>query len=43
MPRPNLSDVPVELFEKVLEDLDIFDILHLKLVRVSPTLRALLL
>ena len=31
-----LSNLPVELFERVLEYLDILDIVRLKLVRTSP-------
>ena len=36
MPSARLSNLPVELFEGVLEYLEIFDIVRLKLVRASP-------
>lgn len=39
MPSARLSNLPVELFERVLEYLDIFDIVRLKLVRASPFIK----
>ena len=33
MPSARLTNLPVELFEEILEYLDIFDIVRLKLVR----------
>lgn len=41
MPVGGLSDLPVELFERVLEYLDIIDILRLKLVRTPSIIQRL--
>jgi len=42
MASVNLSNLPVELFEGILEYLDILDILRLKLVRTPVVIRRLL-
>jgi len=41
MPSVGLSDLPVELFERVLEYLGILDILRLKLVRTPSIVQRL--
>ena len=38
----SLSNLPVELFEKILEYLDVIDILPLKLVRAPPIIQRFL-
>ena len=42
MPSASLSSLPVELFERILEYLDILDIIRLKLVRTPPIVQRLL-
>lgn len=36
MPSASLANLPVELFEKILESIDILDVVRLKLVRIPP-------
>ena len=42
MPSAGLSNLPVELFEGILEYIDILDVVRLKLVRTPPIIRRLL-
>lgn len=41
MPGANLSTLPVELFARILEDIEILDILRLKLVRTFLIVKTL--
>jgi hypothetical protein len=36
MHSASLANLPVELFERILESLDILDVVRLKLVRIPP-------